>query len=89
MTKGGFKMEINITTPISREKDKRITTPITEEITKDLKAGDYVYITGTIYVARDAAHKRMLENLHKGIALPVDLKDQTIYFAGPAPAKPN
>ena len=41
--------------------DKRITTPITEEITKDLKAGDYVYITGTIYVARDAAHKRMIE----------------------------
>ena len=43
--------------------DKRITTPITEEITKDLKAGDYVYITGTIYVARDAAHKRMIEAL--------------------------
>ena len=77
MTKGGFKMEINITTPISREK------------AKSLKAGDMVKITGVIYTARDAAHKRMLENLHKGIALPVDLKDQTIYFAGPAPAKPN
>ena len=70
-------MEINITTPISREK------------AKSLKAGDMVKITGVIYTARDAAHKRMLENLHKGIALPVDLKDQTIYFAGPAPAKPN
>ena len=69
--------------------DKYITTPITEEKTAELHAGDYVYITGTIYVARDAAHKRMLENLHQGIALPVDLKDQTIYFAGPAPAKPN
>ncbi len=46
--------------------DKRITTPITEEITKDLKAGDYVYITGTIYVARDAAHKRMIEALDRG-----------------------
>ena len=77
MTKGGFKMEINITTPISREK------------AKSLKAGDMVKITGVIYTARDAAHTRMLENLHKGIALPVDLKDQTIYFAGPAPAKPN
>lgn len=49
-----------------------------------------VKITGVIYTARDAAHKRMLENLSQwDIALPVDLKDQTIYFAGPAPAKPN
>ena len=55
MTKGGFKMEINITTPISHEK------------AKSLKAGDMVKITGVIYTARDAAHKRMLENLHKGI----------------------
>lgn len=56
---------------------------------KALKAGDIVSITGVIYTARDAAHKRMLENLEKGIALPVDLTNQTIYFAGPAPAKPN
>ena len=46
--------------------DKYITTPITEEITGDLKSGDYVYITGTIYVARDAAHKRMMEVLEQG-----------------------
>ena len=45
--------------------DKHITTPITEEVTKDLKSGDYVYITGTIYVARDAAHKRMIEALQR------------------------
>ena len=46
--------------------DKHIHTPITEEITADLKAGDYVYITGTLYVARDAAHKRMMEVLDEG-----------------------
>ena len=46
--------------------DKHITTPITEEVTKDLKSGDYVYITGTIYAARDAAHKRMIEALQRG-----------------------
>ena len=61
--------------------DKHITTPITEEVTKDLKSGDYVYITGTIYVARDAAHKRMIE------ALPIDIKDSTIYYMGPSPAR--
>lgn len=55
--------------------DKHITTPITEEVTKDLKSGDYVYITGTIYVARDAAHKRMIEALQRGEELPIDIKD--------------
>ena len=66
-----------------------LTTPITREKARELKAGDLVKITGVIYTARDAAHKRMLDNLEKGIPLPVDLKDQTIYFAGHAPAKPN
>lgn len=66
-----------------------LTTPITREKARELKAGDLVKITGVIYTARDAAHKRMLDNLENGIPLPVDLKDQTIYFAGPAPAKPN
>lgn len=66
-----------------------LTTLITREKARELKAGDLVKITGVIYTARDAAHKRMLDNLEKGIPLPVDLKDQTIYFAGPAPAKPN
>ena len=67
--------------------DKYIQTPITEEITKNLKSGDYVYITGTIYVARDAAHKRMIESLEKGEGLPIDIKDATIYYMGPSPAR--
>ena len=67
--------------------EKRIQTPITEEVTKDLKAGDYVYISGTIYVARDAAHKRMMEALKRGEELPIDIKDATIYYMGPSPAR--
>ena len=67
--------------------DKHITTPITAETTKNLKAGDYVYITGTIYVARDAAHKRMIEALDRGEQLPIDIKDATIYYMGPSPAR--
>lgn len=67
--------------------DKHITTPITAEITKDLKYGDYVYITGTIYVARDAAHKRMIEALDCGEELPINIKDATIYYMGPSPAR--
>lgn len=67
--------------------DKYITTPITEEVTKDLKSGDYVYITGTMYVARDAAHKRMIEALEEGRELPIDIKDAAIYYMGPSPAR--
>lgn len=67
--------------------DKYIKTPITAETTKDLKSGDYVYITGTIYVARDAAHKRMIEALDRGEELPIDIKDATIYYMGPSPAR--
>ena len=67
--------------------DKYINTPITEEVTKELKSGDYVYITGTIYVARDAAHKRMIEALDRGENLPIDIKDATIYYMGPSPAR--
>ena len=67
--------------------DKHITTPITEEKTKDLKSGDYVYITGTIYVARDAAHKRMIEALEIWHELPIDIRDSTIYYMGPSPAR--
>lgn len=66
-----------------------LKTPITRKMARELKAGDIVTISGVIYTARDAAHKRMLENYEKGIDLPVDLKNQTIYFAGPAPAKPG
>lgn len=67
--------------------DQHITTPITEEVTKKLHSGDYVYITGTIYVARDAAHKRMIEALDRGDQLPIDIKDATIYYMGPSPAR--
>lgn len=67
--------------------EQHITTPITAEVTKNLKAGDYVYITGTIYVARDAAHKRMMEALQRGEQLPIDIKDASIYYMGPSPAR--
>lgn len=68
---------------------KEIHTPLTDDIVKDLKAGDYLYITGTIYTARDAAHKRMMEDLKLGKALPFDIKDTILYYLGPTPAKPN
>ncbi len=67
--------------------DKHIHTPITEEITSQLNIGDSVYITGTIYVARDAAHKRMIETLERKEKLPVEIKDSTIYYMGPSPAR--
>lgn len=67
--------------------DKHIKTPITEDITKDLKSGDYVYITGTIYVARDAAHKKLMEVLDRSEELPFPIKDATIYYMGPSPAR--
>ena len=67
--------------------DKYINTPITEEVTKNLKSGDYVYLTGTIYVARDASHKRMIEALERGENLPIEIKDSTIYYMGPSPAR--
>lgn len=67
--------------------DKKITTPITSEVTKDLHTGDYVYISGTIYVARDAAHKRMIETLDRNENLPIDIEDATIYYMGPSPAR--
>lgn len=64
-----------------------IHTPLTEDVVKELKTGDYVYITGTIYTARDAAHKRMQEALDAGKPLPVDVKDIIIYYMGPSPAR--
>ncbi len=69
--------------------DKHITAPITKEVSSTLRAGDYVYITGTIYTARDAAHKRMDETLDRGEDLPIDIKDQAIYYMGPSPARPG
>ena len=67
--------------------DKHITVPITSEEAKTLHSGDYVYITGTIYTARDAAHKRMAEALKEGKQLPIDMKNNVIYYMGPSPAR--
>ena len=68
---------------------KHIITPFTEEQAVSLKAGDQVLISGVIYTARDAAHKRLVELLNEGKELPCELKDQIIYYVGPAPAKPG
>ncbi len=67
--------------------NRHIEAPIDKKEAKSLKAGDYVYITGTIYTARDAAHKRMYDILAEGGELPVDLKGQVIYYMGPSPAR--
>lgn len=64
-----------------------IQAPISAEDAKKLRAGDYVYITGTIYTARDAAHKRMYEALEKGEPLPLDMMNNVIYYMGPSPAR--
>ena len=69
--------------------ERSIHTPLTAEMAKELKAGDYVYLTGTIYVARDAAHKRMSEALEAGQELPFPIKDAIIYYMGPSPARPG
>ena len=69
--------------------DKHIQAPITKEVSESLRAGDYIYITGTIYTARDAAHKRMDEALARGEKIPFDPTDATIYYVGPTPAKPG
>ncbi len=69
--------------------NKKIQTPFTREDARSLKAGDTCLITGTIYTARDAAHKRLCELLDKGEPLPVDMENAIIYFVGPTPAKPG
>lgn len=67
--------------------DLHIQVPYSLETAKSLKAGDYVYLTGTIYTARDAAHKRMYETLAAGEQLPLDVKGNVIYYMGPSPAR--
>ena len=67
----------------------KLLTPLTENSARELKAGDIVKITGYIYTARDAAHKRMTEAAAKGESLPFDPKNQIIYYVGPTPAKPG
>lgn len=67
--------------------DKKIKAPISKEDAKSLRAGDYVYINGIIYTARDAAHKRMIETLERGESLPIDIEGTVIYYMGPSPAR--
>ncbi len=67
--------------------DRHIQAPLKNEDIESLHSGDYVYIDGTIYVARDAAHKRMDELLDKGESLPIELTDNIIYYMGPSPAR--
>jgi fumarate hydratase subunit beta len=68
---------------------KKVTLPLTDEVLKDLKAGDNLLLSGVVYVARDAAHKRMVEALDQGKPLPFDIKGATIYYMGPSPARPG
>ena len=67
--------------------DRKIQVPISKEDAKSLRAGDYVYLTGTIYTARDAAHKRMQEALDAGQPLPIEMDRNVIYYMGPSPAR--
>ena len=71
------------------ENIKKITLPFTQEQAEKLKAGDLVAITGTIYTARDAAHKNMLKEYDKSGKLPIEIENQIIYYVGPAPAPPG
>ena len=68
---------------------RKIQTPLTREVARTLKAGESCTISGTIYTARDAAHKRLCELVAQGKPLPLDVKDAVIYFVGPTPAKPG
>ncbi|MBR2929879.1 MAG: Fe-S-containing hydro-lyase [Clostridia bacterium] len=68
---------------------KRITAQLSREAARELRAGDSCLISGVIYTARDAAHKRLCELVKEGKPLPIDLKDSIIYFVGPTPAKPG
>ena len=69
--------------------DRHINLPLIDTDARSLRAGDYVYLTGVLYTARDAAHKRMYEALDAGQELPVDLNGQVVYYLGPTPARPG
>ncbi len=68
---------------------KDITLPLEKDVLKELHAGDRVHLSGTVYTARDAAHKRMFETIERGGELPFDIQGQVIYYVGPTPAKPG
>ena len=74
---------------IHMNEKKIIKTPLEKDTIESLKAGDYIYISGIIYTARDAAHKRMYETMEQGESLPIELKDNIIYYLGPSPARPG
>ncbi|MCI8610280.1 MAG: Fe-S-containing hydro-lyase [Firmicutes bacterium] len=74
---------------MEKQTEKRITTPLTAEVSRELKCGEHVLISGIIYTGRDAAHKRLIELVERGEKLPIDVKDAIIYYVGPAPAKPG
>lgn len=69
--------------------DKRVTMPLTDDVVKELHAGDKVLLNGVIYTGRDAAHQRLVNLLNEGKELPFELEGQAIYYVGPAPAKPG
>lgn len=81
--------QIGSTTSSSTEERIILNAPFTDEAIRSLKVGEMVYISGTIYTARDAAHKRMFEMLQRGEPMPFDFAGQAVYYAGPAPAKPG
>ncbi|EGY24932.1 fumarate hydratase, class I [Desulfovibrio sp. A2] len=66
-----------------------LTTPLTDEAVAQLRSGDVVFLSGTIYTARDAAHRRLAESLDRGEGLPFDLRGAVIYYVGPSPAPPD
>jgi len=68
---------------------KKVTLPLTEEVLRELRAGDNLLLSGVIYVARDAAHKRMVEALDHGQPLPFDIRGATVYYMGPTPPRPG
>ena len=69
--------------------EKRIRAPFLQDTAENLSAGDIVFLSGTIFTARDAAHRRMTESLQRGDGLPIDIRNQVIYYAGPSPARPG
>ncbi len=69
--------------------EKYLSLPLTEESIAELKSGDKILLTGTLYVARDAAHKRLVESLDRGEPLPFDISGQAVYYMGPSPAPPG
>jgi fumarate hydratase subunit beta len=68
---------------------KRIQTPLSDDLVLELRAGDRIWLSGVIFTARDAAHKRLVERVQQGQTLPFDLKGNVIYYVGPAPARPG